>query len=207
VKPYQKAKTGWFESGSNHPTRSGRPCAAATAVGASAALEMKSFFSTSFTRAAGDGAQVAGAGSDASVDALCGAGWRGGAGVEDEATGDVVEDGVGALTVTGSAGHTGTQARSPRGGAAGAGTYTRPPPWVRVASRRGRSNDFGWNSTRSQSVEVGPDPLVPLPGAGRLADGADGPALGAARPSPPALEAAKSEERPARGRRRGRCCC
>jgi hypothetical protein len=177
------------------------------AAGTGAASEMKSLFSTSFTRATGDGAHVAGAGSDASVDALCGAGWRGGAGVEDEAAGDVVEDGVGALTVTGSAGHTGTQARSPRGGAAGASTCMRPPLWVRVASRRGRSNDFGWNLTRSQFVEVGPDPLVPLPDVGCLTDGANGSTLEAARPSPPALEAAKSEERPARGRQRGGCCC
>ena len=95
------------------------PCAAA-AGGASAVSETKSFFSTSFGRDAGDGAEeAAGAGSDAGVEALCGAGWRGVAGVEDGAAGDVVEDDDGgALIVTGAAGGAGEKETW---GAAGAG--------------------------------------------------------------------------------------
>jgi hypothetical protein len=52
--------------------------------------------------------EAGGTGSDAGVEALCGAGWRGGAGVEDGAAGDVVvEDGGGALMVTRAAGGAG----------------------------------------------------------------------------------------------------
>jgi len=45
-----------------------------------------------------------------------------------------------------------------------------------VAKIRRNQEWLWWNSPTSQSVEAGPDPLVP--GAGRLADGADGAALG-----------------------------
>ena len=97
------------------------PCAA-DAGGASAVSETNSFFSTSFARAAaGDGAEeAAGAESDAGVEALCRADWRGGAGVVDDgAAGDVVfEDGGGALMVTGAAGGAGEKETC---GAAGAG--------------------------------------------------------------------------------------